>query len=93
MNEGFLHVIGKGTGSKGTVSNCVFTFEEDPGYKGTARMLAESALCFILNKDEISAKGGFHTPASAFGKVLLSRLVNTGTKFSFFSTNSSKKME
>ena len=51
-------------------------------------MLAESALCFILNKNEITAKGGFHTPASAFGKVLMNRLQKTGTAFSYFSTNS-----
>jgi hypothetical protein len=46
-----MNIIGRALGNKGTYANCSFNIRnEDPGYKGTGRMLAESALCFILNK-------------------------------------------
>jgi short subunit dehydrogenase-like uncharacterized protein len=48
------------------------TGDRDPGYGSTAKMLGESAACLAL--DELSAGGGFHTPASAMGDPLLARL-------------------
>jgi short subunit dehydrogenase-like uncharacterized protein len=48
------------------------TGDRDPGYGSTAKMLGESAACLAL--DELSAPGGFHTPASAMGEPLLARL-------------------
>jgi short subunit dehydrogenase-like uncharacterized protein len=48
------------------------TGDRDPGYGSTAKMLGESAVCLAL--DELSAAGGFHTPASAMGEPLLARL-------------------
>ncbi len=46
--------------------------DRDPGYGSTSKMLAESAVC--LAKDELPASGGFHTPASAMGDLLVERL-------------------
>ncbi|CAI5701453.1 unnamed protein product [Peronospora effusa] len=48
----------------------------DPGYSLTSRLLSECAFC--LAKDEIGEstdrKGGFYTPASAFGHKLVDRI-------------------
>jgi short subunit dehydrogenase-like uncharacterized protein len=56
----------------------------DPGYGSTSKMLAESAVCLAL--DPIKAQGGFHTPASAMGDLLIDRLqLNAGVTFSFYS--------
>jgi short subunit dehydrogenase-like uncharacterized protein len=46
--------------------------DRDPGYGSTARMLGESAVCLAL--DPIEVDGGFWTPASAMGELLLARL-------------------
>ena len=42
----------------------------DPGYKATALMMGEAALCLALTDGE----GGVHTPASAMGAPLVERL-------------------
>jgi len=49
------------------------TGDRDPGYGSTARMLGEAAVC--LARDDLSAPGGFSTPAAAMGEPLLERLV------------------
>ncbi len=57
------------------------TGDRDPGYGSTSKMLAESAVCLAL--DPIEAQGGFHTPASAMGPLLIDRLQrNAGLTFS-----------
>ena len=44
MAEGFLHLTGYAKGSNGTEIGSTMSFNVDPGYKDTARMLVESAL-------------------------------------------------
>ncbi|KAI8853938.1 saccharopine dehydrogenase [Chytridium lagenaria] len=75
-----------------TQSKAIATFHgnADPGYRGTALMLAESALCFVLQKGDLIAgdskvvgsfpplKGGVLTTATAFGLVLAERLRKAG---------------
>jgi len=52
----------------------------DPGYGSTSRMLAEAAVC--LARDELTAGGGFWTPAAALGGHYLERLTgNAGLSF------------
>ena len=51
------------------------TGDRDPGYGSTAKMLAESALAF-LDLDHEQVAGGFWTPATAFGDMLIERLVD-----------------
>ena len=52
----------------------------DPGYGSTSRMLAEAAVC--LARDELTAGGGFWTPASVMGAKYLQRLTDkAGLKF------------
>jgi short subunit dehydrogenase-like uncharacterized protein len=83
MNHvGFLCVKGEGIGSKGSIAETSLYFPKDPGYMETARMLVESALCLALQGDQLpSPQGGFWTPASGLGNVLLNRLCQTGTYF------------
>jgi short subunit dehydrogenase-like uncharacterized protein len=50
------------------------TGDRDPGYGSTAKMLAEAALAFLdVDRDQVG--GGFWTPATAFGDLLVDRLV------------------
>ncbi|WP_228941177.1 saccharopine dehydrogenase family protein [Nocardioides sp. Leaf374] len=51
----------------------------DPGYSETAKMLAESALCLVL--DELHATAGCVTTAQAMGDALVARLVAAGLTF------------
>nr|WP_066053512.1 saccharopine dehydrogenase NADP-binding domain-containing protein [Halioglobus sp. HI00S01] len=48
------------------------TGDRDPGYGSTSKMLAEAAIC--LARDDLDCEGGFWTPASAMGSVLIQRL-------------------
>jgi saccharopine dehydrogenase (NAD+, L-glutamate forming) len=51
----------------------------DPGYTETAKMLAESALCLVL--DDNPPTSGQVTPAQAMGDALLARLQKAGIVF------------
>jgi short subunit dehydrogenase-like uncharacterized protein len=51
----------------------------DPGYKSTATMLGESALCLAL--DSLGSDGGVTTPSVAMGQHLLDRLRRAGLTF------------
>ena len=53
----------------------------DPGNRATTKMVCEAALCLALQLDELPgslAKGGFLTPATGLGAVLLKRLRDAG---------------
>jgi short subunit dehydrogenase-like uncharacterized protein len=52
----------------------VVAAQADPGYAGTAVMLAESALCLAEDEPRLPAGAGVLTPATAFGDVLVERL-------------------
>ncbi|MFE9679862.1 saccharopine dehydrogenase family protein [Streptomyces sp. NPDC002701] len=51
----------------------------DPGYGDTAKMLAESALCLVL--DELPSTAGQVTTAAAMGDALVERLQEAGISF------------
>lgn len=51
----------------------------DPGYGGTAMMLAESALCLV--RDDLPRLAGQLTPTQAMGDALVDRLVRGGISF------------
>ena len=57
------------------------TGDRDPGYAATARMLAESALCMILDRKSIPDVSGVLTPAAGIGDILVSRLKDNGITF------------
>ena len=82
MEKGYLHVLGVAKGEDGSVARSTMSFNVDPGYKDTARMLVESALSFSLGAGCPSG-GGVFTPAACQKEVLLERLLKTGTEFKF----------
>ncbi len=57
------------------------TGDRDPGYAATARMLAESALCMLLDRKSIPDVSGVLTPAAGIGDILVSRLKDNGITF------------
>jgi short subunit dehydrogenase-like uncharacterized protein len=71
---GFFDVRLYGTTADGHTIVTKVTGDRDPGYGSTAKMLAESALAF-LDLPAATPPGGFWTPATAFGDVLIDRLV------------------
>ena len=74
--RGFFNIDIHTTTSSGERLRCEIRASGDPGYKATAVMLGESALCLAL--DDLPAVGGVLTPASAMGRVLADRLVEAG---------------
>lgn len=80
-----LTVIGRTDGAdvqgNGVPVTATFSAKGDPGYKVTSRMAVESAMAIVLHKAELPGrKGGFHTPSSGIGRLLISRLRATGIK-------------
>lgn len=68
------------TASGATITTRV-TGDQDPGYGSTAKMLSEAAASFG-DVDRATLPGGFWTPASAFGDVLVERLeAHAGVRF------------
>lgn len=58
------------------------TGDRDPGYGSTAKMFGEAAVA-LLDVDRSTTPGGFHTPTTAFGDLLIDRLVeHAGLTFS-----------
>ncbi len=55
--------------------------DSDPGYSATAKMLTESAISILLNKNEIPKQYGVLTPASGIGLSLIERLKGKGIIF------------
>ncbi|PCJ43070.1 MAG: saccharopine dehydrogenase [Moraxellaceae bacterium] len=55
------------------------TGQGDPGYGSTSKLLGQAAACLALDlhqdQDKIEKKGGFWTPATVLGDLLISRLV------------------
>jgi short subunit dehydrogenase-like uncharacterized protein len=62
--------------SSGTTYKAKVAGTGDPGYKATAVMFGESALCLAL--DELPSRAGCLTPATAMGSVLVERLRAAG---------------
>lgn len=83
--KNYLCVLGEGIGVKGNKVESIMYFPKDPGCLETSRMLVEAGLCLALEEDRLPAryKSGFLTPSTALGNVLMKRLVNTGTQFSY----------
>lgn len=74
-----VHVFGESeTGARKTL---VISGDGDPGYKLTALMLGQAALCLALDSEKLPKVAGVLTPATAMGRVLRERLVAAGMKF------------
>jgi len=80
---GFFEVIlhgAAGEGQNGGQIQVRVTGDRDPGYGGTAKMIAEAAVCLAL--DPLDESGGVMTPAVAMGEALIARLTkNAGLTF------------
>jgi short subunit dehydrogenase-like uncharacterized protein len=53
----------------------------DPGNRSTVRMLVQSALCLLQDRDRLPQRAGVLTPALAFGAVLPERLAADGMRW------------
>ena len=89
MDKSFLEVKTVAHGVKEDGSSPVqltqsLYFPTDPGYRDTARMLAETALTMILDEKDarVNPRGGVLTPSAACGTALLDRLIASGCEFS-----------
>jgi len=79
--KGFYNIIMLGKASLGKSITVKVRGDRDPGYGSTSKILGEVGVCLAL--DELPAKGGFWTPASAMGDALLKRLpASAGLTFS-----------
>ncbi|MEO1365545.1 MAG: saccharopine dehydrogenase NADP-binding domain-containing protein [Acidobacteriota bacterium] len=53
----------------------------DPGYGETSKMLAESALCLLQDRDRLPERAGILTPAMAFEDLMIERLRAADMRF------------
>lgn len=72
--NGYYDLVLVGKLGDGTVMQARVKGIGDPGVESTSRLLVESALCLTEESDRIAVGGGFWTPASAMGDLLLTRL-------------------
>jgi short subunit dehydrogenase-like uncharacterized protein len=77
--SGFFNIDIHTKTSSGKRLRCEIRVQGDPGYKATAVMLGESALCLAL--DDLPDTAGVLTPASAMGHVLANRLIAAGHSY------------
>jgi short subunit dehydrogenase-like uncharacterized protein len=77
--RGFFHIDTHATTSGGERLRCEIRAQGDPGYKATAVMLGESALCLAL--DDLPDAAGVLTPATAMGRALADRLRAAGHSY------------
>jgi short subunit dehydrogenase-like uncharacterized protein len=60
---------------------CRIEAQGDPGYKATAVMFGEAALCLALDRDRLPDRAGVLTPATAMDGSLVERLRTAGQTF------------
>lgn len=81
--NGYFKMLLVGENENGENRTEVFISDtNDPGYGSTAIMLAESALCLALDKDELPNEYGVITPAVAMGTKIADRLKKAGFNIS-----------
>ena len=82
-----MHFWGRGNNQQGEskiIKGKIEAFNGDPGYKQTAKMSCETALCLVQDGDKIpndSSSYGIVTPAVACDAVLIERLNQKGILF------------
>jgi short subunit dehydrogenase-like uncharacterized protein len=73
-DTGYFRVRLHSRTSSGRLVQVTVSSTGDPGYAATARMLGESALALVLDRDRLPDRAGVLTPATAMGEVLVERL-------------------
>jgi short subunit dehydrogenase-like uncharacterized protein len=74
QEQGFFDIRLFGRTESGETLRVKVTGDRDPGYGSTAKMLGEAAVCLARDVSKTECRGGFWTPASAFGDKLVPRL-------------------
>ena len=64
-----------GVTEKGEAIEIKVMGDRDPGYGSTAKMLGQAGLCLAEDFARGNKPGGFWTPASMFGDILIERLI------------------
>jgi len=81
--KGYFDLRFFGQTAKGQHLRCKVTGDRDPGYGSTAKMLGQAAACLALDIKKTDRPGGFWTPATLFGDLLVERLrAHAGLTFS-----------
>ena len=75
QEQGFYDLRFWGTTADGQTIQVKVTGDRDPGYGSTAKILGQTGLCLAEDFPSSAKVGGFWTPASMFGDVLIERLV------------------
>jgi short subunit dehydrogenase-like uncharacterized protein len=78
QRKGLFRIEVHGHTSAGAHLRARIGAQGDPGYAATSVMLGESALCLALDREELPARTGVLTPATAMGTVLVDRLRAAG---------------
>jgi len=71
---GFYDLRFLGRAEDGRSIRVKVTGQGDPGYGSTSKILAQAAACLALDVPRTRLRGGFWTPATAFGGRLIERL-------------------
>lgn len=79
--KGFFRIDITTRTSSGARLVCEIHAPGDPGYKATAVMLGEAALCLALDGEQLPEAAGVLTPATAMGTVLADRLRAAGHRY------------
>lgn len=89
MDRGSLSCWFRGETPSGQVVKSRFYCSGDPGNRVTVKLLCESALMLIENRDELPAAfpGGVLTPATGLGEGLIKRLRQAGVNIEWVSPN------
>lgn len=78
--NGFYDLLFMGQTTDGQTISASVKGDMDPGYGSTSKMITESAVCLLENRE--AAAGGIWTPAAALGSLLIDRLQqNAGVSF------------
>lgn len=78
--NGFYDVLFLAEDGQGNTAKVSVKGDRDPGYGSTSKMIAECAVCLLIQSGETT--GGIWTPAPALGKDLINRLqANAGLTF------------
>ncbi|MDB2533191.1 saccharopine dehydrogenase NADP-binding domain-containing protein [Porticoccaceae bacterium] len=72
--NGYFDIHLQGSNKKGEKMAVQVTGDRDPGYGCTAKMLAQAGLCLAFDLTKEDKAGGFWTPATAMGDLLIDRL-------------------
>ena len=75
QEQGFYDLRFWGRTAEGQTIQVKVTGNRDPGYGSTAKILGQAGLCLAKDFPQSVKEGGFWTPASMFGEVLIERLV------------------